>query len=242
MSIPDIKPFLPDGKLPSTDPNLITSADYASWDDWDTADVVDAEVLQRNLAALVSHVNGNLNGTDVDLVNTPISETTFITQEESGAKTWPSVGQRHGHDGIDSRILASSIIGHTLLKDRIYSIFRCPSQLYRGLLLHGRVENDAPDGYDSANGWNMAVPFNSQSWGSYLSSARSGIFVSRIIPNVESLTWAERRTLLHPCVYKTISGDNITAMKIYQGSGQPTWIYLTVEATGMFHWAINGLV
>ena len=183
MSCIFVKPVLSDGKLPSRNWLHDSPADYASWTDWSTSDIVDGDLLEKNWGVLFTHVNGKLNGTDIDTATAAatLSEATYIVNmDDNGA--WPTKGQRHSHNGVDSAVLADDILTTTLLGDGAHGIWRSPTDIYNGLILFNRAKKDGPK---VARGQDISVPisipFDYEQWGSWLLELSSTTGATRFI-------------------------------------------------------------
>jgi len=223
MSLPLIKPVLPHGKLASRDAGLATAADYASWSDWDTADVVDADVIQANWSVIFSHVNGNLNGSDIHPASGTVTETATLQDREYGYKTWPTYGTRHCHDGVDSAILATGIIGSTLMGSLAFGMVRHPSTDFLGLYLYSMAVADRIQDFTvSATqvSYMLAVPYNYLQWDPsglrmYRADAAHGTsryFASPVYTNYSEMSDAQKRGLMYPVVSLGTSGGRVTSV------------------------------
>jgi len=214
MSLPLIKPVLPHGKLASRDAGLATAADYASWSDWDTADVVDADVIQANWSVIFSHVNGNLNGSDINTASTTVTETASIQDWEAGNKLWPTYGARHCHDGVDSAILATGIIGSTLMGSLAFGMIRHPSKDFNGLYLYSTVVADRIQDFTvsgSQVSYYLAVPYNYLQWDPYgywmyradAAHGTSRYLAAPVYTNYSMMSDTQKRGLTYPALTLT---------------------------------------
>lgn len=179
MSCVFIRPVLPHGYLPSTNLTYPLATNYDSCDTWDTSDIVDADQLQKNWALLFAKANGMLDGTDFIATSSQFSEAESLVNYEGGAVgVWPTAGQRHSHDGIDSAKLAThalhqSVLGVGASSWGSFGMLRHPSEAFYGVLETFWVAYDQPSpGKGLAYSAALAVPHNSQRWGRYLQ--RSG--------------------------------------------------------------------
>lgn len=247
MSCKFSKPQLPNGKLPSTNASYPSYTDYANWTDWNPTDIVDAAVIQDNIAEIVAHVNGGLNGTDIDNTNTPLSETTYIADIETGSVEWPTIGQRHSHDGVDSALLADGVITHALIRTRNYAIVRSPSKTHRGLVLHGTVGHDQDEVYTGSPEYIVAVPYNYRLYNPGTTTLYRNILggarfvVSRVIDNYDDLSAADKRELAMPYANVTLNGSNVTQFSIIQANILQ-FSGAEIEAPGVFHWLAQVLI
>jgi len=170
MSCIFIKPVLSDGKLPSRNWSHDSPGDYANWTDWGTSDVVDGDLLEKNWGVLFTHVNGKLNGTDIDTATAAatLSEATYIVNmDDDGA--WSTRGQRHSHNGVDSSILKTGVLTASVLGDGAFGIWRSPTDEYIGQLLFNRAKQDSPKvARDQEISLPISIPFNFARWGAWL--------------------------------------------------------------------------
>ena len=180
MSCVFIRPVLPHGYLPSTNLLYPLATNYDSCSTWTTSDIVDGDQLQKNWAILLSKINGALDGTDFLETSSQFAEETALVDYEGGVTgTWPTVGQRHSHDGIDSAKLADHVLPQAALGVGAtswgsFGMLRHPSETFHGILETFWVAYDQPSPSKGlAYSATVAVPHNSQRWGSYLQ--RSGV-------------------------------------------------------------------
>lgn len=245
MSVRPTTPNLPDGKLPPSSWDFDDVGDYASWDDWVVDDVVDADLIRQNVAAIFAHVNGHLNGTDIKTDASAISEATYIDDWESGNNLWPVEQARHTHDGIDSAKLADDIIGHSHLPSRAFGMMRSPTKDYRGLLLFGRVVADRDTGplYDSYLYYRIAIPYNPDEWGTqYLYRASTGgarVCLGLMIPSYSSWSVEKQRELFIPYADITEVTNQITDVDVAVRMAGSTY---ALNAGYEFFWFITALV
>lgn len=249
MSVIFPKPFLPEGKLPASGASVGDPGDYASWDDWDTKDIVDGDLIRRNFAAIFSHVNGNLNGTDIAPTAQLGTETALVDDWEGGNNAWPTVGARHSHDGLDSASLGESLIGYSHLAPLAHGALMTPSMSYRGLTLFGRLvvttsQADTVGVFDSRQ--RVSVPYNYRLWSSdpashtYMFRDTSGcahICCSVEAPDSDSWSNEERIAMSVPYIDPSITSNKITVF--YVGVMPDT---LKIPAGFAFHWVVTGLV
>ncbi len=223
MSTVFTRPTLPHGTLPITNWAYNEVGEYANWTAWTTEELVDAEILQRNWAILYSHINGNLNGTDLNVDGASINESSVVqgwagTSDHDPDEAWPTASYRHSHDGMDSSFLADNVISSTVLDDG-HLIIRSPSKSYHSLALHSR--GYSVRGIDSIPETEVAFPLNSKRWPRLIRADATlytkGYFhliASSYVANWSTLTLAAKRSLCVPCI-RTISGD-ITGMVLEQ--------------------------
>ena len=172
MSCVFIRPVLPHGYLPSTDWDYPLATNYDSCNTWTTSDVVDADQLQQNWAIIFSKFNGLIDGTDFLATSGKFDEETALVDYENGAGgNWPTAGQRHSHDGIDSAKLADDVIHQITLGAGEFSwgsfgIIRVPTEGHRCILMTSTVAFDqpAPDG-DTVYSKDIAIPYDWKKWG-----------------------------------------------------------------------------
>lgn len=231
MSLPLIKPALPHGKLAARSAGAAAPADYASWTDWDTEDVVDADVIQANWSVIFQHVNGNLNGSDFDTAGSTATETAKLQDWESGNKLWPTWGVRHSHDGVDSAILATGIVGSSLLGNLAFGMIRHPSKDFLGLLLHTmivaeRKQNYTGDSYVPI--YYMAIPYDYPRWDPsgiwlYRENATHGtcrFLACPVYANYSEMSDTQKRALTYP------------ALTTYESSGRTVFLEVAMRDTG----------
>ena len=194
--------------------------DYASWDDWDTIDIVDAQDLSKNWAIIYSHANGRINGTDFNTgEGAALSEATYVDDWE-GTNEWPTVGHRHGHDGVDSSFLADSVLSHSVLGDGAHGIVRCPTKDFRGLLMSSQAipQRQTSGSYSFFN--YFSIPFDSYRWlGSSGKLNRDTGGAARFLLqsycyNWENWTDHERRSHCLPCVVIRKTGDYLDSSEV----------------------------
>lgn len=178
MSVVLVRPDLPFGRLPVTNVDFTDPGDYDSWNAWETADVVDARIIVDNWSILFGHVNGGLNGTDLDPDTADqFPEDEWVVNPENATPANqlpdPATGLRHSHDGVDSAYLAAGVVTGAILGDRARGIFLSPSKAYRTVLLHGRlayekglIGNSVEDIPSDSNIRTLAVPWDRVRWGS----------------------------------------------------------------------------
>lgn len=227
MSLPLIKPVLPHGKLAARNAGAATPADYASWSNWDIADIVDADVIQANWSVIFSHVNGNLNGSDINTASATVTETATLQDWESGNKTWPTYGARHSHDGVDSAVLATGIIGSTLLGDLAFGMVRHPSKDFLGLYLYSMAVADRVQDFTTSTtqvSYTLAVPYNYLQWDPsglpwspwmYRADAAHGTsryLVCPVYSNYSELSDDQKRGLTYPAVSLGSSAGRVTSV------------------------------
>jgi hypothetical protein len=239
MSVILIRPVCPEGKLPSTDWDYPAYTDFASWDDWDTADIVDAWLLISNWLVILDHVNGNLNGSDLAEGVAAISETTYVLDEEVQGDYWPTTHQRHSHDGYDSAFLAANVITAALMGSLGYGALRHPASSEYALLMHGALIVD----YISVMGIAVPPPYDWYYWhpagNGYLYEATDGNF--RMVGNAvisDFLSWStdQQRQLFAGASLRYATGDDITSLYLYTHTG-------STSVTGWeFSWVILALV
>jgi hypothetical protein len=223
VSLPLIKPVLPHGKLASRDAGFATPADYASWTDWDTSDIVDADVIQSNWSVIFGRVNGNLNGSDLDTASATRTETVMLQDWESGNKLWPTYGARHSHDGVDSATLETGIIGSTLMGSLAFGVVRHPSTNFNGLYLYSmavadRVQDFAVSGTQVS--YRLAIPYNYYQWTPgdaflYRANASFGtsrFFVCPVYTNYSEMSDAQKRGLVYPTITLGVYGGKVDSV------------------------------
>lgn len=180
MSCVFIRPVLPHGYLPSTNLTYPLATNYDSCNTWTTSDIVDADQLQENWAILLSKINGMLDGTDLIETSSQFSEEESLVDYEGGVTgVWPTTGQRHSHDGIDSAKLATHVLHQSVLGVGTsswgsFGALRHPSEAFYGVLETFWVAYDQPSPSKGlAYSADVAVPHNHQRWGRDLQ--RSGV-------------------------------------------------------------------
>jgi hypothetical protein len=194
MSVEFVLPNLPGGYCPSrvTAGEYHYAANYHSGLIWADDDLVDGDTIQRNWNVLFSHVNGKLNGTDFDASSGTLSETTWVADVEgAGVKRWPTLRQRHSHDGMDSALLGEGVINKTAINAGGHGMLRFPSIHMMAGVLHtvGIVDMTNPDS-SSTFKIDIPVPYN------YKTFRRTG---SRMISHPETsdtVAHGSQRTLL----------------------------------------------
>lgn len=224
MSCVFIRPVLPHGYLPSTDWDYPAATNYDSCDTWGTQDIVDADQLQSNWALIFSKANGMLDGTDFMPDSGQFDEETALVDYEQGAGgTWPTVGQRHSHNGIDSAKLADSCISQLTLSvgattEGSYGMIRHPSESFHGVLMTHRVAYDQPSpGKSTAYSSYVAVPYNHKEWGvSYLqrsgASGRTAVLACPLMGGYSSWSVNQRCAASMMVMGFALSGSDITAV------------------------------
>jgi len=210
--------------LPSTDWDYPLATNYGSCDVWGTGDIVDADQLQQNWAILFAKVNGLLDGTDFASDSAQFDEETSLVDYEGGNEgVWPTVGQRHTHDGIDSAKLADHVIHQLTLGVGGSSwgsmgIIRHPAENFHGVLITSWVAYDQPSpeagtAYSKA----VAVPYDYKRWGeSYLQNAgangRTAILLGPVMSGYAGWTQNQRCAPSMMAASVTLDGNGITAI------------------------------
>jgi hypothetical protein len=225
MSLIFVRPTLPDGKLPTTSWSYDGVGDYASWDDWATEDIVDADVLQRNWAILYSHINGNLNGSDMNVDTASAASETAVISSWSEMSDWPIQDHRHSHNGVDSSLLADDVITNTLLLvDAAFCMVRSPCKSRNAVLIHGSALSET-EGESYVSSGKIEVSFawgyNHIEWSNsetdvYRDDATNGYcsaIVSAYFPNWNTFSKAQKRSLCVPYF------DYLTSSNAYTSVG-----------------------
>ena len=231
MSCVFTRPTLPHGKLPTTDWDYDGVADYASWDNWATSDIVDADVIQRNWAILFSHVNGNLNGSDMDVDTASATSESSVLGAWSESTDWPIQNHRHSHDGVDSALLADDIITHSLLGTSAYCMLRSPSIVRNAVLIHGSADMESRKSRYTSSGIveaDVSFGYNYKEWTSgtsyiYREDATNGychVVVSCYVPNWASMSTAEKRALCVPYFSYTETSDKYDTVGVGVGRNE----------------------
>lgn len=226
MSCVFVRPCLPHGYLPSTDWDYPAATNYDSCAAWDTSDIVDADQLQQNWALLFAKANGMLDGTDFAPDSGQFDEETALVDYEGGVVgVWPTLGQRHSHNGIDSAILADGCIERDTLGAHAtswgsFGIIRHPSQNYYGILMTSWVAYDQPapvkgTAYSQA----VAIPYDYKRWGTdYLQNdgagGRTAILVAPLMTGYPGWTENQKCAPSMMAASVTLSTNDITGVYV----------------------------
>lgn len=223
MSIVLIHPVCPEGKVPSTDWAYPDAVDFADWDDWSLADIVDAQHIVYNWLILASHVNGGLNGSDIATTATPLAEDDYVLNEEESDESWPTTHQRHSHDGYDSALLASGVVTEDILGETAFGMLRIPilSVLNGGmkpLLMHGRCPVSSEDLNAGTASLDIPFPYDWYFWDSggdgRLYAAVTRVVASPVIPDFLSWTAEQRSALFANGFNRVTDGDALDAARL----------------------------
>lgn len=224
MSCVFIRPVLPHGYLPSTDWDYPNATNYDSCDTWGTADIVDADQLQQNWAIIFAKANGLLDGTDFLSTSGQFDEETSLVDYEGGsAGNWPTKGQRHSHDGIDSAKLADHCINQSVLgvgdtATGSFGMIRHPSENYHGILIttHAAYDQPAPGGSETYTA-DVAIPYNQIQWGRNRlkrqnTGGRTAVLMCPVLSGYSGWSQDEKCAAGVMSAEISLSGDEITSV------------------------------
>lgn len=224
MSCVFIRPVLPHGYLPSTNLSYPLATNYDSCDTWDTVDIVDGDQLQQNWAIVYAKANGLLDGTDfLDTSGQFDEETSLVDYEGGTVGVWPTKGQRHSHDGIDSAKLADHVISQSVLGTGAtawgsFGIIRQPSESVHGIMMTFSVAYDQPSpGAGEVYSADVAVPYDYKRWvdstmertGSF---GRTAVLLAPLMSGYDGWTLNQRCAPSMMATSFTLSTTHITAV------------------------------
>ena len=221
MSCVFIRPVLPHGYLPSTDWDYPLATNYDSCSTWTTSDIVDADQLQQNWAILFAKANGMLDGTDFAPTSGQFDEETSLVDYEGGVTgTWPTAGQRHSHDGINSAKLADHAIHQTTLGVGAtswgsFGMLRHPSETFHGILETFWVAYDQPSPSKGlAYSADVALPHNQMRWSYLKNSTPSGRTALLMAPLMSGYSgWTQKQKCAPSMLAGVLTGSpNVTTV------------------------------